>query len=216
MSQKVELNFGSVILVLIVFAAMFIAVRMVYNVLKDSIAYTTYNGWNILSKSVLLTWGIPMAAPFICYYYATAGGANFPSWVLPTVFAICGIWLLIMIIGTIRIMGAKYGISVVAFRLILTFFTGVLGAYFGAFILIAICIAAMVVDVWVGNAPLILHGSNGDLVMQKCGDGQLIDQNGTTYSILDDGSLAGGGEIYTRAGNGIYYCSDGNSYYTYR
>ncbi len=215
MSQEVELNSGGIILVLIVFAAMFIVLKMVYNVLKDSIAYTTYNGWNILSTSVLITWGIPMAAPFICYYYATAGGANFPSWVLPTVFAICGIWLLIMVIGTIRIMGAKYGISVVAFRLILTFFTGVFGAYLGAFILIAICIAAMVVDVWVGNAPLILHGPDGDIVIHDH-DGQLMDQNGVLYDIYDDGSLMdSNGEYYTKADGGIYYCSDGKTYYAY-
>lgn len=212
MSNKVELNAGSIIIILVIFAVSFLIVKAVYNVFRDTVRYTFLNGWKILSPSIIVTWGAPMAIPFLVYYYSAQNAITLDKWVLPLVSVICGIWILIMTIGTICKMGAKNGIAVVLFRLLLSTVCGVLGLYIGAIVLIGLVVAVLAGGMVMENGT-VLYGSNGTLSLAKCGNGQYIDADGNVYNVSSDGSLCcTNGNIFYRTSDGSYICN-GEIYY---
>lgn len=209
MSKTLEMNAGTVVLIIVIFAVSFLLFRAVYNVFRDCVQYTTSNGWNVLSKTVVVLWLAPMAIPFLLYHYSAT--STMPSWVLPVVSAVCAIWLLILIVGTMKIMGLKYGFAVSVLRIVLSVIIGLFGAFLGALVVVGGLIASMGIAIYTENSSAVLIGPNGNVVLNKMENGGYYDQFGNTY--YPDGTTlhCSDGNIYWGDGHGNYYCE--NDYY---
>lgn len=206
MSKTLEMNAGTVILVLVVFVISFLLVRAVYNVFHDCVQYTTSNGWNVLSKTVVVLWLAPMAIPFLLYHYSAT--STVPSWVLPVVSAVCAIWLLILIVGTMKIMGLKYGFAVSALRVVLSVIIGLFGAFLSALIVAGILIALFgMLPPGSGSGPngVTLMGPDGYLMLHSLENGGYIDQYGNVYYSDGDTLHCDDGNTYFRDSQGDYY-----------
>lgn len=216
MDKKVELNASSVILVLVLFAGIFIVLTVIYKVFKRCVQYTSYNGWGILSAAVICLWGLPPIAAFMTYYYSTHAD-SFPKWVFPVVCCVCVAWMLYLIIGTIRLMGGKYGTAVALIRLVVSVSASVIVLYL-AWVGIAAAIVALIVLMMImDTAALILYSTDDDeiIIIHKKG-GCLMDQNNNIYYYDESGVLIGNDEFYTRVGGGLWTCSNNKTYYSYR
>ena len=216
MEQTIELNGSGIMAILVTTALIVGLMALCYRVLKECIQYTTYNGWNVLSPVVIILWGAPAVIPFLLYYYSNFNKSTLPIWLIPAVSAVCGIFLLKLIIGTIKLMGVKYGVLVVAIRLLFSLPIGIFTLYMGFIALALFVLPVIVYGGIISRAVIILHGPEKDIIIHKTDSGTLIDNKGNLYFLQDDGSLISGELLYVKTGGGAYMRSDGTLFYSYK